>query len=149
MSTKPCILCPQDFSRCSEEALKHACALAVALKQPIELMHVYQLQYLAEPAAGAGIGLTLEGLEILRKRAAELLEGLRVGVDKLGIEATVRLVEGSPASLIAERAQSPEISMVVMGTHGRSAMGRLLLGSTAERVLRTAKVPVMTVRLAD
>ena len=149
MATQTSILCPQDFSPCSERALVRACELAILLKQPIELMHVYQLPYFPEPAYGMGAAMTLEGLEMMRKRAEALLEEQRGRLQKQGIEATVRVVEGSPGWSIAQRAQLPETSMVVMGTHGRGGLGRVLLGSVAERVLRTAKVPVMTVGLAD
>lgn len=145
----PTILCPHDFTPCSDRALEMACELASLLKQPIELMHAYQLPFLPEPAMSMGMGMSLEGMDFLRKQAAEHLDELKRRVEQAGLSASVRLVEGSAPHLVSERAQSPEISMVVMGTHGRNAMGRLFLGSVAERVLRTAKSPVLTVRLAD
>jgi nucleotide-binding universal stress UspA family protein len=86
---------------------------------------------------------------MLRQDAEAKLEEQRRRLAKQGIKASIRVAEGSPAALIAKRAQDPETSLVVMGTHGRKALGRALLGSVAERVLRTAKAPVMTVRLAD
>jgi len=150
MTSASCILCPQDFSPCSEAALARACELARALGQSIELMHVYQLNYyFPDPVIGMDAAMTLEGLETIRKRAEEMLEEQRRRVEALGLRASVRLEEGNPASLIAQRSSAPEISMVVMGTHGRKALGRLLLGSVAEHVVRAAHAPVMTVRLAD
>ncbi len=149
MTAETSILCPQDFSPCSERALARAAELARILEQPIELMHVYQLPYLPEPPLGMGAALTLEGREMLRMEAEARLTAQREQLEKQGIRASIRVVEGSPAALIAKRAQTPETSLVVMGTHGRKALGRVLLGSVAERVLRTSKVPVMTVRLAD
>ena len=145
MSSDSSILCPQDFSSCSARALEYACDLARALQHPIELMHVYQLPYFPEPALGMGVALTLEGLDLLRARAAEQLQEQKELVESAGLAATVRLAEGNPAALVSQRAQAPDISVVVMGTHGRNALGRAFLGSVAERVLRTSKVPVMTV----
>ena len=86
---------------------------------------------------------------MLRKDAEERLLAKQKELAEQGITASVRVVEGSPAAVIVKRAQAPDTSLVVMGTHGRKALGRTLLGSVAERVLRTSKVPVMTVRLAD
>jgi nucleotide-binding universal stress UspA family protein len=145
----PSILCPHDFTSCSDPALALACELATLLKQPIELMHAYQLPFLPEPSVGMGMGMSLEGMDGVRKQVAERLEELERQVAKKGLSVSVRLVEGNPPHKVSERAQSPEISMVVMGTHGRNTLGRALLGSVAERVLRTAKVPVLTVRSAD
>ena len=149
MPTEPSILCPVDFSPCSELALERACELARVLQQPIELLHVYQLQYFPEPALTMGMGATLESLDFIRARVTERAEEQRERVEKAGLKASVRVLEGSPAHLIAERAKAPDISLVVMGTHGRNVLGRALLGSVAERVLRTARVPVMTVRHSD
>lgn len=147
MSSQQSILCPQDFSPCSARALECACDLARTLGQPIELMHAYQLPSFPAPAMSMGMAPSLEGMEVLRSRAVEQLEEQKRLVEKAGLVATIRLAEGTPAALVAQRAQAPDISMVVMGTHGRSALGRTFLGSVAERVLRTAKVPVMTVRM--
>ncbi|MFT3928560.1 MAG: universal stress protein [Myxococcales bacterium] len=146
MAKQASILCPQDFSSCSELALLHACELAKLFQQPLELIHVLQVPLLPEPAMGMGMGMTVEALDSFFRRAGELLEQQRRLAERHGAVATTRLVEGSPARVIAMRTRTPDISLVVMGTHGRNALGRTFVGSVAERVLRTAEVPVMTVR---
>src|SRR4051794_35666933 len=99
----PSILCPHDFTPCSEHALEVAAELAALLKQPIELMHVYQLAFLPEPAMGMGISMSIEGLEWIRKHAAEQLEERKRRLESAGVAASVRLVEGSPPHLVSQR----------------------------------------------
>ncbi len=145
MPNEPSILCPVDFLPASELGLERARELASAFGQPIELLHVYQLPYMPE-LPGLGKDMSSEGMQWIRTRGTELLEERKRKLEQAGVKVTLRLEEGSAARVIAQRAQSPEISAVVMGTHGRGFLGRAFLGSVAERVLRTALVPVMTVR---
>ena len=66
--------------------------------------------------------------------------------EKRGVATTAEIRWGRPSDTIVDTATRQKASMIVLGTHGRSALEKLLLGSTAERVLRLSPVPVLTVR---
>lgn len=139
------IICPVDFSEGSEVALNRAAELARALSADIELLHVYQLPVLALP--DAPITANPEFVATLTNRAQDGLDEYSTKLRSQGVNASTRVIEGNPAAVIAERALQTPASMVVLGTHGRSGFKRFLLGSVAERVVRIATVPVMTVHL--
>lgn len=139
------IICPVDFSKGSEAALDRAVELARGLNADIELLHIYQLPVLALP--DAPITANPEFVATLTNRAQEALDEYSTKLRHQGINVSTRVIEGNPAAAIAERAQQTPGSMVVLGTHGRSGFKRFLLGSVAERVVRIATVPVMTVHL--
>lgn len=141
------ILCPVDFSPGSERAVAKARELASALHAELELVHAYQLPVLALPDSSVTVSPTY--VAELTNRAQEELNRHARAIEQDGITVTTRLVEGNPAEAIVERAKETDASMVVMGTHGRSGFRRFLLGSTAERVVRTATVPVLTVHLPE
>ena len=88
----------------------------------------------------------VEGLrdEILRDATGRLNDRL-VASDVNELHATVDAVIGTPAGCIVEYAGAHEMDLIVMGTHGRGGMSHLLMGSVAERVVRTASCPVLTV----
>lgn len=141
------ILCPVDFSPGSEHAVTKASELASALGAELELMHAYQLPVLALPDSSITVSPTY--VAELTTRAQQELDKHVEGLKQKGITASTRLTEGNPAEAIVERAKEIDATMIVMGTHGRSGFRRFLLGSTAERVVRTATVPVLTVHLAE
>jgi nucleotide-binding universal stress UspA family protein len=145
------ILCPVDFSDHSRRALTHAIAIARRYKSTVTVLHVFPSAPAAVvgpgPAAFAPIVLTLVDRERLLadvKAFAEIQPAAAVTV-----EPTVR--EGNAADQILEHAIHMKADLLVVGTHGRSGFERLLLGSVAEKVLRKANCPVMTVpgRLPD
>lgn len=141
------ILCPVDFSAGSERALQKSEELARALGAEIEILHVYQLPVLALPDAPVTVspGFVAD----LTHRAERAILPLRTGLEARGIPTKSRLMEGAPADVIVARARELGAELIVMGTHGRSGFKRFLLGSTAERVVRTATVPVLTVHLEE
>jgi universal stress protein A len=139
------ILCPVDFSPGSENAVAKARELARALNAELELVHAYQLPVLALPDSSITVSPTY--VAELTNRAQQELDRHASAIKQEGIAVNTRLVEGNPAEAIVERAKETDAGMIVMGTHGRSGFRRFLLGSTAERVVRTATVPVLTVHL--
>ena len=141
------ILVPVDFSKGSDRAVAQAESLALALGADLELFHAYQLPVLALPDSSVTISPTY--VSDLTERAQRELDKYRVDIESRGVSAHVKLVEGSPADAIIERAQALRALMIVLGTHGRGGFRRFLLGSTAERVVRTASVPVLTVHLPE
>jgi nucleotide-binding universal stress UspA family protein len=139
------ILVPVDFSKGSDRAVAQAEALATALGAKIELFHAYQLPVFALPDSSVTVSPTY--VADLTDRAQQELNRHRDVLAERGVVASTKLLEGNSADAIVERAQAIGASMIVLGTHGRSGFRRFLLGSTAERVVRMATVPVLTVHL--
>ena len=142
------ILVPTDFSEPSDAALEYAGTLAGRLGASIHLLHVFEDPYLSGGAFAAEMyapipadlreTLLIEAKEQLQRRLAKL-----VGEQW---HATADVYTGPTAIAIADFAKEKNIDLIIMGTHGRGAMAHLLLGSVAERVVRTAPCPVLTVR---
>jgi nucleotide-binding universal stress UspA family protein len=140
------ILCPTDFSEYSTVALEHAVALRGSLGASLEALHVLPFALVpggdfAYPWPASGTA----GPEMLVQSERELRAFVeRVAGPDSGIER--RILEGDAAREIAAEAERLGAGLIVMGTHGRSGFDRLLLGSVAEKVLRRAPCPVLTVR---
>jgi nucleotide-binding universal stress UspA family protein len=136
------ILCPVDLSERSRPALAHALALARRYEGRVTLLNVlpelpFIVSFPLSPDRPALDPATRQGLwEELRAFAGP-------AADQAPLEAVV--VEGDPARTIVERARDMGADLVVMGTHGRSGVERWVLGSVAEKVLRKAHCPVLTV----
>jgi nucleotide-binding universal stress UspA family protein len=135
------ILCPVDFSEPSETALDYAIDLAKKFGADVQLVHVYQLPVYALPdgAMMAGPEFTTKVTTELSRALAELAKG------KTGVTLETHLVEGIPYKEVVRLSEELKADLVVMGTHGRTGLKHLLLGSVAERVVRSSKVPVITV----
>jgi universal stress protein A len=144
MQTLKKILCPVDFSETSLTAARHAAELARAAGATLVLVHAMdQGSYFVE-ASGHSYRLMWEDYErAVRERLASLADRLDAGS---AIESHVLV--GRPQDVISRETEETQPDLVVMGTHGRSALGKLLLGSVAERVVSTSRVPVLTVRAA-
>jgi nucleotide-binding universal stress UspA family protein len=140
------ILVPMDFSAPSDAALECARAVAVQFAGSLHLLHVAEDPYRALYSAEVFVP-EMEGLrdEILANALGGLKDRLR-RADLEQLHATADAVIGTPAMSIVEYAEGHDIDLIVMGTHGRGGMSHLLMGSVAERVVRTAPCPVLTVR---
>ena len=139
------ILHPTDFSENSQEATRYACGLVEKFYSELHLLHVLELHPSSAPVFGGGLALRPPVQE--SKQAAE--KHLSQVVDqewqegKLVVRATA---EGRPFVEIIRYAREHDIDLIVMGTHGRSGLAHALMGSVAERVVRKAPCPVLTVR---
>jgi len=141
------ILAATDFSETSEEAVKTAVAMGARLHAPVTVVHVYALptypimpsgeMFVIGPEVAAGY---LHGM-------AEQLKKLEARIADAGVR--YRSVEGNPAETLVQIARDEGYDLIVMGTHGRTGLDRFLVGSVAERVVRTATVPVLTIRHAE
>lgn len=138
------LVCPVDFSECSERGLAYAMDLGKQFGAVVDLLHVYQL-----PAYSLPDGGVIAGPETV----AQLSDGLQAQLDAAaapwqaaGATVHTHLAEGVPYLEIVNFAQRQAADLIVMASHGRTGFGHLLLGSVAERVVRTAQVPVLTVR---
>ena len=147
MQTVKTILCPVDFSEGSDRAVEQAAMLAKATGAGVELLHVYQLPVLALP--DGVVTATPDFVAKLTTQAQEALDKHRAQLTAQGITATARLIEGHPVQTIVDHTKQIGASMLVLGTHGRSGFKRFMLGSTTERVVRLASVPVLTVHLGE
>ena len=131
------ILVPTDFSRPSEQALAYARSLAQRFGASLHLLHVVNRPLLAEGlAAAAFIDESSDMVEVaqqrLRKQAPDA--------------ASANVVFGYAAQSIVQHASQLGVDLIVMGSHGRTGIAHILLGSVAEAVVRTAPCPVLTVR---
>lgn len=142
------ILVPVDFSPHAREAIAWAIDLARRYDATLLLAHV--LQPVPWMAAPDGMMFTPADFEATtRRQLIEALEELRRSVVASGVLAEAQLLDGPPATEIAALARRSEASLIVMGTHGRTGLPHALLGSVAEKVVRHAPCPVMTVRMAE
>jgi universal stress protein A len=141
------ILVPVDFSPDSDRALAYAADLASALGAHLHLLHAYHLPPLA--AAPYGSSLPQSVWDELRDAARAELEERREKLVGRGLEAQAHLTTGMASEAIREAAAEVGADLIVMGTRGRTGLAHVLLGSVAERTLRTAPCPVLTVKEND
>lgn len=134
------IFVPTDFSSCSQAAIAYAVFLAQQLNATLLLTHI--LTPLSYPLDFA----LIEYSEFDRVKASQALDRIARPWQQKGIQIETHLFKGDPATEIADKAKRLECDLIVMGTHGRSGMAHLMMGSVAERVVRTASIPVLTVR---
>jgi len=138
---RPIILVPTDFSTASDAALPHAEALAKQKSASLLILHV------EEPPLAYGGGELYYGLpEPNSERILKMLEDVRPADPTVAF--THRLTMGDPAGEIVRIAAEEGVEMIVLGTHGRSGMTRMLMGSVAESVVRRAPCPVLVYRAA-
>jgi nucleotide-binding universal stress UspA family protein len=140
MSIRPTVICPIDFSDASRSALYHAAAIADHFGAQLTVLAVDD-PLLAEVAASSGRipSLAEETERELRRFAADPLN--HAPSRALHTEFLVRV--GKPAAIILDIAHGRRADLIVMGSHGRSGVGKLFFGSTTERVLRETTVPVL------
>ncbi len=142
MSSIHMILHPTDFSPPSEHAFHLACALARDQHARLVALHVLEQPVIAY--SGVAMAPPIPP-------PADQMTALRAQLDQLqapfpGLEVEHRLLEGAPVTAILQVADELKCDLIVMGTHGRTGLGRMLMGSVAEQVLRNAKGPVLTVK---
>jgi nucleotide-binding universal stress UspA family protein len=132
------IVVPWDFSDSAKEALRQAVYLANSHDQ-IEVVHVTPYPSAAEP----GI---IWGAQTQETIGVNLETSFRNEVDEAYKDVKFTTLFGDPGSQVAELAKEREAGLIVISSHGRTGMTRLLLGSVAERVVRLASCPVLVLR---
>jgi nucleotide-binding universal stress UspA family protein len=138
------ILVPTDFSECSDAALRYGLELARKFGASLHLLHVIQ-DPATQPWAAEGFAVPLlDAVEQWRKDAQARLEKSVPDADRA--KAIFSCDVASPFPEILRYAAANDIDLIVMGTHGRGGVSHLLLGSIAEKVVRRAPCPVLTVR---
>lgn len=140
------ILVPTDFSGPSEVALRYAVALADAFHASLHLVHIVQEPF-SQPWAVEAYGFSLAALqEEWMRDAAMRLEQMLPPADRGRYHGEVATILGHPVVEILKYATTHAIDLIVLGRHGRGPLGHLVMGSVAERVVRKAPCPVLTVR---
>lgn len=136
------ILVPTDFSEGSGVAMQYAIGLARLCSARLVLLHVMELAVYAVDFAMTHPGVPAD----VRRRLDETIEDWVQRAKAEGIEAEGVLATGTPYFEIAKAVERHGIDLIVMGTHGRTGVARALIGSTAERIVRLAPCPVLTVK---
>lgn len=134
------ILVPTDGSEASLDAVDEAAELADEQGARIHVLYVLDLTMLADADS-------VTVVDAMEASGEEAIEQARTRARETGVEAVEASVQrGTPYRAILEYADENDIDLVVMGTHGRTGLNRLLLGSVTEKLVRLSPVPVLTVR---
>ena len=142
------IICPTDFSEPSERALKMARSLALRFGARVILVHAIEpVPPLPSPQVGTAVAaFDVPGYQdVRREQAQHHLDEIARRYDSSDLALETRLEEGTPATVILELARQENADVIVTATHGRSGFRRFLFGSVAEKIIRSAHCPVMTV----
>ncbi len=139
------ILCPIDFSAPSRNALRYANEFAKAMNAKITVMHVIQPQPIA-----ADVNVPYVPLEIeLEKNAKDDLARIVKEDVHEGVLVEQVLAFGLPSDCVIAQARKENVDLIILGTHGRTGISRLLMGSTTESVIRQAARPVLVVKASE
>jgi nucleotide-binding universal stress UspA family protein len=137
------ILFPTDFSECNDAALRLASSLAAEAKATLHIVYVHDVRNLSA-AMGEGAYLYASSWEDERRRVQEQLREVVPTVP--GVNCVREFLTGMPVAEILQFAENNDVDMVVMASHGRTGLSRLLMGSVAEGVMRKARCPVLVVK---
>jgi nucleotide-binding universal stress UspA family protein len=146
------ILVPTDYSKSSHEAVHVAAEFCQVFRAELRLLHVVEVGMYG--MYGPEAFWTTENLDLLRKSAMaemeQFIEALELPKDQdFRITAEVEMSSKRAAEAIIEDTVKHQVDMIVMSTHGRSGFDHLIMGSVAERVIRTAKCPVLTLKALE
>jgi nucleotide-binding universal stress UspA family protein len=140
------ILVPTDGSAATNRAVDHAVELAGVHDATLHALYVVN----TATFASLPMESSFEGVASMLDREGEAaLDAVESIADEAGVRIERSLVDGSPAREIVRYAEDEGCDLVIMGTHGRGGIDRLLLGSVTERVVRSSNVPVLTIRAVD
>ncbi len=140
------ILCPIDHSDCSKEALKYAVSFAMKDEAKLYLLHVIDIRTFDE-SLDTMVEKEIDD-ETIKQLETTLFECVPEEIrNDMQVEALV--VRGIPFAEIISIAKKNKVDMIVMGTHGRTGLAHIMIGSVSEKVVRKAHCPVLTVRQSD
>ena len=141
------LLVPVDCSADANQALAYAIALASILGARVILLHVMQ----SPPWGGVDMDVTLPHAysQFIQHLEAEVTHRMQACLERVtagGLEGEIAVVQGVPFQEILDTAKKQQVDLIIMGTHGRTGLQHVLLGSVAEKVVRLAPCPVLVVR---
>ena len=146
------ILYPTDFSDCAVKALEYVKKLREAGTEEVVVVHVMDVREIATMATGAAwVGETTvayesEVQEMMRANAEKKLEAVKAEIENAGLKVSVKTPDGIPFKEILKIAADEDVSLIVLGSHGKSNVREMLLGSVSEKVIRGSKRPVLVVK---
>jgi nucleotide-binding universal stress UspA family protein len=139
------ILAPTDFSEYSKKAVASALELAKKFGAKLSILHVVELP--PYPVEGyVPPSLTATFIEDLEREASQELAQVVPEAEAAGVEVARLVAVGTPYRKIIDMAEGEQVDLIVMATAGRTGFSHLIMGSIAERVVRTASCPVLTIR---
>ncbi len=145
MITISSILCPLDFSDASKNAFRYACEFARSMGSKIHVLNVVEPRPMA-----ADMTLTYIPVEEdLEQAATEELGPLVAEARQTGLAISTEVVVGIPVDTILEKLDEHDVSLLIMGSHGKTGLTRFLMGSVAEGVVRKANIPVLIVKAEE
>ncbi len=143
------ILMPTDGSEAAEASLKHAVELAKRFDASLHVLYVVDTAATDLSLGADQVQRIKEGrlgeMKELKQRIERALERAREKAEGAGVEVMTHTEVGTPHKEVVSFAKANDVDLVVMSSHGRSGVQRLLLGSVTERVLRTLKRPVLVI----
>ena len=141
------ILCPLDFSRFSRHAFEQAVTLAREFGAEISAVHVYAVAPVGVvvPAGGPVVADPIRLTPAVRASLTSNIREFTQEIDAAGVTVNTDVIQGDPVEAVLDRATTWGADLIVMGTHGRTGLERLVVGSVTEKVLRKASCPVLTV----
>jgi nucleotide-binding universal stress UspA family protein len=142
------ILYPTDFSEASLEALKYAVSFARNCQAKLVLMHVVNEKIFSEGLSLARVSAPEALGQEMAAEAGRQLKMLIPAAERQGLDSEIVILSGMPFLEIIKYAKDNQIDMIVIGTNGRSGMEHMMFGSTAEKVVRKAHCPVLSVKPA-
>ncbi|MBS0266157.1 MAG: universal stress protein [Planctomycetes bacterium] len=142
------VLLATDFSDCGQSAQDYAFEFATQFQADLHILHVIVDTTLTMAGYGAAMALTPGFLEGIEQHARQSAEKIASAAKQRGLKTTAVVKLGDPAQTIVDYAAGTGIDLIILGTHGRSGFVQLMLGSCAEKVVRKAPCPVLTVRPA-
>ena len=139
------ILVPTDFSQAAEKALTWALEMAARWDARVVLLHA--LPPWEDPVRMKEAGVSIAGFEAsLRTDAESQAQKLLAKIDQQEVTIQICILVGLPHTMICQVAQQEQADLIVMGSHGRTGLAHVLLGSVAENAMRYAPCPVLVVR---
>lgn len=138
------ILVPVDFSGYAEQALEYAIGLARKLSARLTLVHAISMVPIG--VVDGGSTLPYSYIQDLEAEVQRTMETYLQRVQQAGLEGTVLVLHGVPFQSIVDTARDHNVDLIVMGTHGRTGLAHMFLGSVAEKVVRLAPCPVLVTR---
>ena len=145
------ILVPLDGSSIAEGILPYVRTLATAMDARADLLRTFQNPahelVSTDDTGAAALVVSLEGVvEQLHQQAEEYVQGVAKGLESVGITTTADVRSGPAVQHIVNEAEPASDTLIAMSTHGRTGIGRLLMGSVTDGVMQTAKAPMLVVR---
>lgn len=137
------ILCPTDYSKTSDKAVRYAIELGRKVNAHVRFLHIMQPENIAEKTAYSyGVSKKEKKPDVISEDFRKLL----MEEKKKGLSADILILRGNPYDEIIEQSNAWGADLLIMGSHGRTGLTRILMGSVAEAVFHAVDVPVLLVK---